>query len=296
MSPPTIPPPVPPVPTAARRLNALWPGGWVVLGLIVLLGVLLFLFDRPGRIGYSDFQFLLERGQVKKLTIVGTDRAVGEVRDKANEWVKQAKVSGDKFTVNVPDPNNSYKFLDAVESLDKSYRAGVPTAERLVITREEDPLPYLGPILWTAFLLSAFAAFFILVIAPRMRDPTGGGFITNYIRSPARRYEKGRTKIAFEDVAGMEAAKRELQEVVEFLQRRESVHPPRRPGAEGRAPRRPAGHGQDAPRQGRRRRGERAVLQHQRLRIHSDVRGRRGEPGPGPVQDGERECPLRDLH
>jgi cell division protease FtsH len=217
MSQPAVPPPVPPVPAPAKRANPLWPGGWVVLGLIVLLGVLLFLFDRPGRIGYSDFQTLLERGQIKKLTIIGTDRAVGEVRDKASEWVKQAKVTGEKFTVNVPDPNNSYKFLDAVESADQAYRATTPGAERLVITREEDPLPYLGPILWTAFLLSAFAAFFILVIAPRMRDPTGGGFITNYIRSPARRYEKGRTRIAFDDVAGMEAAKRELMEVVEFL-------------------------------------------------------------------------------
>jgi cell division protease FtsH len=217
MSEPTNPAP----PVAVRRSSPWWPGGWVVLGLIVLLGVLLVIFDRPGRIGYSDFQTLLESGQIKKLTIIGTDRAIGEVRDKNDPAVKQAKVSGEKFTVNVPDPNNSYKFLESVEQADQKYRdrlpAGAPPIERLIVTREEDPLPYLGPILWTAFLLSAFAAFFFLVIVPRTRDSSGGGFISNYIRSPARRYEKGKSRITFDDVAGMEPAKRELQEVVEFL-------------------------------------------------------------------------------
>ena len=192
MSEPTNPSP----PVVVRRSSPWWPGGWIVLGLIVLLGVMLIVFDRPGRIGYSDFQFLLETGQIKKLTIIGTDRAIGEVRDKNDPAVKQAKVSGEKFTVNVPDPNNSYKFLESVEQADKQFRdrlpAGAPPIERLLVTREEDPLPYLGPILWTAFLLSAFAAFFFLVIVPRTRDSGGGGFINNYIRSPARRYEKGK--------------------------------------------------------------------------------------------------------
>jgi cell division protease FtsH len=211
----------PTTPVSVRRSSPWWPGGWIILGLIILLGVLLIVLDRPGRIGYSDFQSLLESGQIKKLTIIGTDRAIGEVRDKNDPAVKQAKVSGEKFTVNVPDPNNSYKFLESVEQADRQYRerlpAGAPPVDRLVVTREEDPLPYLGPILWTAFLLSAFAAFFFLVILPRTRESGGGGFISNYIRSPARRYEKGKSRITFDDVAGMEAAKRELQEVVEFL-------------------------------------------------------------------------------
>lgn len=218
MSQPVLPTPTP---TPARRPNPLWPSGWIVLGLIVVLGILLFVFDRPGRIAYSDFQMLLENGQVKKLTLVGTDRAVGEVRDKNADLVKQIKMSSDKFTVNIPDPNNTYKFLENVELTEKHYREqfpnGISLPDRLIITKEEDPIPYFGPILWAAFLLSAFAAIFILVIIPRLRDPNGTGFINSYIRSPARRYEKGKTRIAFEDVAGMEATKRELQEVVEFL-------------------------------------------------------------------------------
>jgi cell division protease FtsH len=211
--------PTPAVTPTNRRTNPLWPSGWIILGTIGLLAVLLLLFDRPARIGYSEFQSIVEAGQLKKLAIVGTDRAIGEVKDKNAEVVKAAKVSGEKFTVNVPDPNNSYKFLEYVEAAEKEYRekAGVPSTERLVITREEDPLPYVGPILWFAFLMSVMAAFFFLVVLPRIREPGGAGFINSYIRSPARRYEKGKSKITFDDVAGMEASKRELQEVVEFL-------------------------------------------------------------------------------
>ena len=106
---------------------------------------------------------------------------------------------------------------------------------------------------------------FVFFFLPRLRDPIGGGFLNNYISSPAKRYEKGKGRITFDDVAGMENAKRELQEIVEFLEGPGEVHPARGPGAQGRAARRPAGHRQDAAGQGRRRRGERAVLLHQRV-------------------------------
>ena len=36
---------------------------------------------------------------------------------------------------------------------------------------------------------------------PRFRDPLGGGFLGNYIKSPARRYEKTKGRVTFEDVA-----------------------------------------------------------------------------------------------
>src|SRR5207302_993892 len=52
---------------------------------------------------------------------------------------------------------------------------------------------------------------------PRFRDPLGGGFLSNYIKSPAKRYERSKQRVTFDDVAGMQNAKGELQEVVEFL-------------------------------------------------------------------------------
>jgi cell division protease FtsH len=57
---------------------------------------------------------------------------------------------------------------------------------------------------------------FFFFFLPRMRDPMGGAY-NSFVRSPARRYEKGKTRTTFDDVAGMENAKKELREVVEFL-------------------------------------------------------------------------------
>ena len=45
----------------------------------------------------------------------------------------------------------------------------------------------------------------------------GGGFLSNFSRSPAKRYEASSDPITFKDVAGLEGVKADLQEIVEFL-------------------------------------------------------------------------------
>ena len=67
----------------------------------------------------------------------------------------------------------------------------------------------------------------------------------------------------------------------------------RRPGAQGRAADGPAGHGQDAAGPGRGRRGGRALLLDQRLRVHPDVRRRGRQPRARPVRHRQGERPLR---
>src|SRR5207253_11486470 len=56
-----------------------------------------------------------------------------------------------------------------------------------------------------------------LFLLRSLRDPLGGSFLSNYIKSPARRYERNKMRVTFYDVADMESAKSELQEVVDFL-------------------------------------------------------------------------------
>ncbi len=45
----------------------------------------------------------------------------------------------------------------------------------------------------------------------------GGGFLSNFSRSPAKKYEASEDPITFKDVAGLEGVKADLQEIVEFL-------------------------------------------------------------------------------
>lgn len=51
----------------------------------------------------------------------------------------------------------------------------------------------------------------------RNSDPMSSGMVGNFIRSPAKRFKPSDHQTTFDDVAAMEQAKSELQEIVEFL-------------------------------------------------------------------------------
>ncbi len=104
-----------------------------------------------------------------------------------------------------------------------------------------------------------------------------------------------KTVVTFADVAGVDEAKMELQEVVEFLK-----YPEKFNSLGARIPRGvllvgPSRHRQDADGPGRRRRGRRAVLQHLRLGVRRDVRGRRRQPRPRPVRPGQAQPPVHRV-
>jgi cell division protease FtsH len=66
-------------------------------------------------------------------------------------------------------------------------------------------------IIWVLLIL------FLIYMLRRNVDPLGGGMMGNFIRSQAKRFQPSDQRTTFEDVAAMEQAKLELQEIVEFL-------------------------------------------------------------------------------
>lgn len=204
--------PTPPSGTPRRRQVTPAPGGWVWLLLIGLIVIMTFYATQEmgssGRITYSDFLKLLDKGQVTDVTLVGKERIVGKIRslEELPEELSavKAKLTGNQFATERPAIEDGGRLQEKLE------RAGVQWKG------EPESGAWLAPLFWALpFLL--ILAFFLLFILPRMRDPLGGGFLSSYIKSPARRYERTKMRITFEDVADMENAKRELQEVVEYL-------------------------------------------------------------------------------
>lgn len=211
----------PPSPPAPRRASPLLPGGWIALAVIgVLVAVFVLAQQGSKEITFTEYQGLVDAGQVKKLTIVGTDRADGEVRDPASEAAAKLNLRAGKFSVLLLKTDDQSKLAAALQQgYERARKAAEdrkePPPEPPVISRREDPA-WVGPVI-QIFVFGFLIAVFVFLILPRLRDPMGGGFLNNYVRSPARRYERGRGRVTFADVAGMEGSKRELSEIVDYL-------------------------------------------------------------------------------
>ena len=206
--PPSRPSPQPSGPQR-RRPGPMFPSGWVfVLIAAIALMMIIFYSDFGGStaIEYSDFLELLKNHQVAKVTYRGKDHLEGEIKsDVPEETKKQLKMRGTKFTLTLPQRDDRGELLARLEK------------EGVKINADEERGAWVGPLvmmLLPALLLLGLFFFFLL---PRLRDPLGGSFLSNYIKSPARRYERNKSRVTFDDVADMESAKGELQEVVEFL-------------------------------------------------------------------------------
>ena len=126
------PPPGQQPPPAPKRGSPLLPGGWIAL---VVLGVVAFAFltfgNRYKEIDYSRFSELRDAGELKSVTLVGTDRAEGEVRDPNSELAKRLELGkGGRFAVNLPHSNDQRSDTSDIEKGDQKYRDEQKKASR----------------------------------------------------------------------------------------------------------------------------------------------------------------------
>jgi cell division protease FtsH len=206
-----MPAPREPGSSRQRKRPDTMPGGWiwivVLLGLVVVI-VTAFGVPHGSQINFFQFVDLAREKKIDKITIRGEERVIGHLKPDVElpDNIK-TKVKGGIVEAPIPAPEKAKvydHFRDAKFPLDK-------------INAELEPTAWVGPfILYVlpTFLLIGFFVFFIL---PRFRDPLGGGFLNNYVKSPAKRYDKTKMRTTFADVADMQNAKSELQEIVEFL-------------------------------------------------------------------------------
>ncbi len=194
------------------------PGVWIWLLIAAGVIVILYASNKLGssdEIPYSEFRHQLSYEHNVKKVAIGPSKITGEFKsaDKLPDKIKKRYEKKDEFAFSTLIPPGGDDKL--IEELAKERALKDNPLE--VYEAKEDYLGPLGTFLsWLIFPLLLFALLFFFIL-PRMRDPLGGGFLSNYIKSPARRYEKTKARITFEDVADMENAKRELQEVVDFL-------------------------------------------------------------------------------
>jgi cell division protease FtsH len=111
-----------------------------------------------------------------------------------------------RFTVRLPTSDEAKAEM---ESLIKTHK--VPRRELNVL----DPTMTAYVIL--TMVTIGVVGLFWLWLRRTQNQMMGGGFLSGFTRSPAKRYEASRQAVTFQDVAGLEGVKSDLQELVEFL-------------------------------------------------------------------------------
>ncbi|MFK7767803.1 MAG: ATP-dependent zinc metalloprotease FtsH [Mariniblastus sp.] len=82
------------------------------------------------------------------------------------------------------------------------------------------PINDMGAWIYAALVLFTFGLILFMLFSFRRSQSQmmgGGGFLSNFSRSPAKKYEASAQPITFKDVAGLEGVKADLGEIVDFL-------------------------------------------------------------------------------
>lgn len=143
------------------------------------------------RIGYSELIQLIDKDQVSKIKIVENNIS-GTLKD------------GRNFVSYVPDLTT---FMEKIDQ---------PTSKgELEVNSEPRPTtPWwtqiLSPLLLMVFIIGAWYFFM-------QQSQGGGGRVMSFGRSRAKLHTDDKRRVTFKDVAGVDEAKEELEEVVEFL-------------------------------------------------------------------------------
>ncbi|MEF8792477.1 ATP-dependent zinc metalloprotease FtsH [Thiohalorhabdus sp.] len=163
---------------------------------------------------YTQFKEEVRSGTVAKVTIHGQEISGKFRQDTVPVSLETAERAQrvSRFQTAMPSFQDP-KLMDLLEANDVQVRA-VPKGDS-----------WLGPLLLGLLPLLLLIGLFWYA-SRRMRDQLGGmgQQISGFTKSQAKRFEKSDSDINFDDVAGSENAKRDVQELVDYLTDPEQFH------------------------------------------------------------------------
>ncbi|SOB58075.1 protease, ATP-dependent zinc-metallo [Pseudodesulfovibrio profundus] len=165
---------------------------WAVI--FILMVVLFNLFNQPpvpkDNPSYSQFLAMVDSGGVAEVKIQG-------------QRISGTKSSGEKFQVFAP---NDPKLIDTLIQKGVEVKAEPP-----------DESPWYMTLLLSWFPMLLLIGVWIFFMRQMQGGGSGGRGAMSFGRSKARLINEETAKVTFEDVAGVDEAKEELSEVVDFL-------------------------------------------------------------------------------
>ena len=201
----------PPAPAAGMRFgrNVF---GWV---LFAGLAIMLFLLLKGGTkqtqtIPFSEFDKQLRADNVRDVTVEGSD-ATGSFRNDISVQVSStssATVKVHDFRTTLSTDNTTpWEAIKYINENKGTATVRIDSGQNVLINLLVPLVPWL--------LIFGFIWFFVF---RQLRNSAGaGGMLGNFGRSRHKITSKEHTNVTFDDVAGIEEAKEEVMEIVEFL-------------------------------------------------------------------------------
>lgn len=171
---------------------------WLVIGIILIVLISSIIENTDNKLAYSDLIAKVEAGEVQEI-VLSADGKKAEVQLKNENFSKE---------VNIPSVNS------LMDSLNESMKAGTVT-----VSEKSQSIWMVILSLLTPFgLLIIFFIFWFLLMGGAQGGNGGSGKTMSFGKSRARMINPtDKSRVTFDDVAGVDEEKEELEEIVEFL-------------------------------------------------------------------------------
>ena len=190
---------------------------------IILIFCIIWMFfnqggANPQKIEWDDVKTMVQAGDVKEIVFVRNDFE-GRVTIRPDRLEKYA----DKFGGNVPQKSPHFIFLVSgsfnAEEMFGQLNDALPEADRFKVVIENNNKVWGSMLEWLLFplLLILMWVFMFRGMNRTVGGGGGAGGIFNVGKSTGKLAEKDSIKVTFKDVAGLDGAKEEVMEIVDFL-------------------------------------------------------------------------------
>lgn len=201
------------------RFNYMWI--WILIGLVILGLQMSKMMGSPQKTEWPQFHRWAMEGEIKRLVIVNEKEAQIYIVNDSLGFGDHSKISEKKNSPNPPphyvmNIGRSESFDRKMEKLNAELvKAKKPPIEPIY----EDKVDWFATLLPYLLTILLFAGLWIFIVRRVGGGPGGpGGQIFNIGKSKATLFDNNsKVNITFADVAGLDEAKEEVMEIVDFL-------------------------------------------------------------------------------